>query len=518
MDSEEPEVTDAPLPACTEAIVSVAAAESARVTFDGDYVAGPMLFTDTEVTLVKISSEDYTTEDFCTVPMPACLGTVTVGDVLYAACSDGATSILAKCSSEGEYLGAIEITAQLANDMTAYDGMIYLTDTSMNLENYSPLGMPQLICIDIETEEVSYINLADYGLVAANGVTISPEMTVIVPDMYSPLILEFSTEGEKIGEYQLDIGTDGIVYSPSLNGYVVGNAYGLGVYLVKEDFSEYTVVSTETCAAGGVEGYPAEEPETSDCTDCVSQDQFDELYSMVMSQQETIEALEAEVASLAGLEETVTEVDQAMMDMATCMAAYVSSDDDEPEDTEAPEPETTMPEMTDAPTFNPSMMMTDEPTFAPSMMTTDEPTMMPTEMPTMMTTDEPTMMPTDSPTMMPTDMPTKAPVRFFVEAEAFHGMVCEEETRTFKNTFESAEACAVRCDSQADCMYFSFKVSDATMSDCIGCSVAPSSANRFTPDYMSYMMSSRRRQLSEVEALRRENAALKEALRQLRRN
>merc|ERR1719499_3070643 len=336
MDSEEPEVTDAPLPACTEAIVSVAAAESARVTFDGDYVAGPMLFTDTEVTLVKISSEDYTTEDFCTVPMPACLGTVTVGDVLYATCSTGETSILAKCSSEGEYLGAIELQAQLANDMTEYDGMIYLTDTSMDLGNYSPLGNPQLICIDIETEEVSYIGLAQYGLVAANGVTISPEMTVIVPDMYSPLILEFSTEGEKIGEYQLDIGTDGIVYSPSLNGYVVGNAYGLGVYLVKEDFSEYTVVSTETCAAVGVdeekglilcptvatgavavitigegcvEGYPAAEPETSDCTDCVTQDQYDEMYSMVEEQTRTIEALEAEVASLAGLEETVTEVD-----------------------------------------------------------------------------------------------------------------------------------------------------------------------------------------------------------------
>merc|ERR1719499_3036862 len=504
MDSEEPEVTDAPLPACTEAIVSVAAAESARVTFDGDYVAGPMLFTDTEVTLVKISSEDYTTEDFCTVPMPACLGTVTVGDVLYAACSDGATSILAKCSSEGEYLGAIEITAQLANDMTAYDGMIYLTDTSMNLDTYSPLGMPQLICIDIETDEVSYINLADYGLVAANGVTISPEMTVIVPDMYSPLILEFSTQGEKIGEYQLDIGTDGIVYSPSLNGYVVGNAYGMGVYLVKEDFSEYTVVSTETCAAVGVdeekglilcptvatgtvavitigegcvEGYPAEEEEeTSDCSDCVSQESFDELYSMVMAQAETIEMLQAEVESLAGLEETVSGVDQAMTDMATCMASYVSSDDDtdeEPEPTMMEEETTMMPEDTMEPTKSPSVMMT-----------------------------------TSEPTMMPTDIYTA-----FSELDAF---VCPSGAdRSFKNTFDSAADCADRCASDANCQFFSY---NAENSQCIGCDIEPNTSNSHTVDYQTYMMVSGRRRLSEIDMLRAENAALKKMLAEARRN
>merc|ERR1719499_1048176 len=496
MDSEEPEVTDAPLPACTEAMVSVAAAESARVTFDGDYVAGPMLFTDTEVTLVKISSEDYTTEDFCTVPMPACLGTVTVGDVLYAACSDGATSILAKCSSEGEYLGAIEITAQLANDMTAYDGMIYLTDTSMDLGNYSPLGNPQLICIDIETEEVSYINLADYGLVAANGVTISPEMTVIVPDMYSPLILEFSTQGEKIGEYQLDIGTDGIVYSPSLNGYVVGNAYGMGVYLVKEDFSEYTVVSTETCAAVGVdeekglilcptvatgtvavitigegcvEGYPAEEEEeTSDCSDCVSQASFDELYSMVMAQAETIEMLQSEVESLGELEETVSGVDQAMTDMATCMASYVMGDDTEEE---------------------------------------EETTMMPEE-PTMMET---TVEPTKSPSMMPTETPP-----FYSATTDLDGMVCESgANRSFKNNFDSVDDCATRCLTDNDCMYFSYRPDTL---QCIGCDVVPNASNDHTGEYDTYMMVTGRRQLSEIQMLRAENAALKKMLAEIRRN
>merc|ERR1719499_1968049 len=77
------------------------------------------------------------------------------------------------------------------------------------------------------------------------------------------------------------------------------------------------------------EGYcMASEPETSDCTDCVTQDQYDELYAMVEEQTRTIRSLQAEVDSLAGLEETVTEVDQAMTDMATCMAAYVMDDDE----------------------------------------------------------------------------------------------------------------------------------------------------------------------------------------------
>merc|ERR1711941_228242 len=153
------------------------------------------------------------------------------------------------------------------------------------------------------------------------------------------------------------------------------------------------------------EGYcmaPEEEEEetSSDCSDCVSQESFDELYQMVMAQQETIEALEAEVESLAGLEETVTEVDQAMMDMATCMAAYVSSDDEEPEMTEAPEPEETMPEMTDEPTFAPSMMMTELPE----------------------TTPEPTVMPTEMPTSMPTKTPTLGDI--YMAMEDYHGMVC----------------------------------------------------------------------------------------------
>merc|ERR1719210_1783982 len=169
------------------------------------------------------------------------------------------------------------------------------------------------------------------------------------------------------------------------------------------------------------------EPETSDCTDCVTQEQYDELYAMVEEQTRTIRSLEAEVESLAGLEETVTEVDQAMMDMATCMAAYVM--DDEPEMTDAPEePEETMPEMTEAET---------------------------TEMPTMMPT-------ASEPTEMPTMMPSKAPTMLFMAVPAMDGMVCsdDEDLRTFKNNnFESAEECADRCARDENgCAYFSYRM------------------------------------------------------------
>merc|ERR1712026_606908 len=143
----------------------------------------------------------------------------------------------------------------------------------------------------------------------------------------------------------------------------------------------------------------------------------------VEEQTRTIRSLEAEVESLAGLEETVTEVDQAMMDMATCMAAYVM--DDEPEMTDAPEePEETMPEMT--------------------------------------TTAEPTM------------MPTKAPTMLFMAVPTMDGMVCpdDEDLRTFKNNnFDSAEECADRCARDENgCAYFSYRMSN---NDCIGCSVEP---------------------------------------------
>merc|ERR1712117_691351 len=103
------------------------------------------------------------------------------------------------------------------------------------------------------------------------------------------------------------------------------------------------------CLAGG------EEP-TTDCSDCVSQAQYDELYAMVEAQAQTIATLEASMANTAGLEATVNDIDQSLMDMATCMAGYASDTSDMPEETEAPEPETSM--MSTTTTKMPSMAPT----------------------------------------------------------------------------------------------------------------------------------------------------------------
>merc|ERR1719346_550058 len=102
---------------------------------------------------------------------------------------------------------------------------------------------------------------------------------------------------------------------------------------------------------------------------------------MVHAQQEAIAALEEEVEELSGLEDTVAEVDQAMTDMATCMASYVSGGDDDDEEPER--------ERTDAP---------EETTMAETTV------METTRMTTMMTTASPTKTPTASPTATPSEM------------------------------------------------------------------------------------------------------------------
>merc|ERR1719229_122109 len=79
-----------------------------------------------------------------------------------------------------------------------------------------------------------------------------------------------------------------------------------------------------------------EEEEATDCSDCVSQTAYDELYEMVQAQAASIAALEESVAELEGLEETVTEVDTQLTNLATCLS-YDSSYT-EPETTTTMEP------------------------------------------------------------------------------------------------------------------------------------------------------------------------------------
>jgi len=95
------------------------------------------------------------------------------------------------------------------------------------------------------------------------------------------------------------------------------------------------------------------------------------------------------------------------------------------------------------------------------------------------------------------------------------GLVCtNDERRTFKTReYTTAEECSAACTG--DCMYFSFRESNM---DCIGCMDEPSVSNQHTGEYVTYEMTTGRRQLSELEQLREENLALKAALERARRN
>lgn len=192
---------------------------------------------------------------------------------------------------------------------------------------------------------------------------------------------------------------------------------------------------------------------------------------MVMQNAETIESLEAELAELEGLEETVSGVDSAMTEMATCMAGLLDDGDDE----EPVEPETTMME------------------------------------------PETTMMTEPATTAAPSKSPTAGMI--FSETDMRDVVCANDDTRSFKNDFASAEECADRCLAIDGCMYFSYLAAEVEGDDgtCIGCDVAPATSSRHTAGYVTYMMNTRRR-LSELEMLRAENAALKEMLAKTRRN
>lgn len=207
-------------------------------------------------------------------------------------------------------------------------------------------------------------------------------------------------------------------------------------------------------------------------------------------QADQIAALEASMQNMAGLEATVNDVDSALTDMATCIAGYASGDMDDMDSTMMPTEPVTEEPMTEEP-------MTEEPM-------TEEPTMMPT----MPMTDEPTKVPSMNPTAF----------WLYEAASEYDGAVCADgDGRTFKAQVNSLNGCANRCSGDAACHYFAFRESNM---DCIGCEGPPMVESRFTTEYVSYRMNSapERRQLSELEILRAENAALKEALAQVRRN
>merc|ERR1712156_1320091 len=95
---------------------------------------------------------------------------------------------------------------------------------------------------------------------------------------------------------------------------------------------------------------------------------------------------------------------------------------------------------------------------------------------------------------------TERPAFLFVEMDTKCPMGAE---RSFKLNYNGEDNCAARCEADEGCMYFSI---DAAETLCIGCDVAPTDAGA---GWTTYEVNSGRRALSELEALRIENARLR---------
>jgi len=247
----------------------------------------------------------------------------------------------------------------------------------------------------------------------------------------------------------------------------------------------------------------------------VSYDDFEELARTVRELQSTIQSMEMESNDMM----------TSWSDMATCVSDIAEKMNPQPETTEMPETSrersttietsTTMPETsTTMPETSRARPTTNEPTVMPTRtMTTSEPTVMPTRT---MTTSDPSMPPTRTAT---TKEPTMPPT---FQWEMYADMRDEGENnkcttassqRSFRLVYTTVDNCVKRCYDDASCMY---AVTDENKW-CIGCK----QVTQAVADWDAYVIRGRepaRRQLSEIEQLRAENAALRAELLKLRRN
>jgi len=195
---------------------------------------------------------------------------------------------------------------------------------------------------------------------------------------------------------------------------------------------------------------------------------------------EDFDALRAEVRELQGslgsVEADNNDVMNAMEEMATCMSGIVDGFSEEEYETEEP--------MTEAP-YTTRMRSTTTTTA-----TTMEPTKMPSPYPTMRMTEK---------------WETMARM-----VEGHNKCGTGDTQRAFRLTFTSLDNCVDRCYGDSRCNFASTDMA----SYCIGCIVV----DRTSDGWSAYEMMRGRRQLSEVETLRRENAALKAELARVRRN
>merc|ERR1712141_578736 len=135
---------------------------------------------------------------------------------------------------------------------------------------------------------------------------------------------------------------------------------------------------------------------------------------------------------------------------------------------------------------------------------------------TMMPTDRETMAPTDRETMAPTDRETSAPTEGWEtfaelwvdwEAQPMENNKCSTNSndRSFKLAYTNLDNCLKRCNNDDTCVY----ATTEKELHCIGCKVL----NRRSDGWYAYKtMGKARRELSEIEQLRAENAALKAEL------
>jgi hypothetical protein len=198
-----------------------------------------------------------------------------------------------------------------------------------------------------------------------------------------------------------------------------------------------------------------------------------------MVSMEDFEALREAVRELQGsigtIEADNNDLMDGMMDMATCMSG-----------------------MTDKFGKDTTMMPTAE----------DKSTIMPEDKSTM-PEDKSTEMPTS---VAPTDPETLAPTEewetigeLWVDDNGFNKCSTNRDERSFKLAYTNTANCLSRCKDDATCVY-------ATTEErlhCIGCKMLTEKADEW---YAYKIYGKGRRELSEIEQLRAENAALKAEL------
>jgi len=490
---------------CSEHI-PVNGAESARVLNDGNYIVGELKFGSDDPTsnVYKVDSETKEVSIYCTVPYKAALGAFVTEDVVYIACTSYGYSALCMCNDDG-YVRSIHMEdVKTANDLMVMNNKVYMTDTSLDSE-FNALGSSQLVIVDLQDETYRKLELTSYGVTGANGIVQSPSGTIIIADALGDgILIELTESGEFISSYPLEIFGDGIQWSQALNAYVMGRVTSEGVVMVDESLTKVQHISDEPCNAIGIDeekmrilcpslydnrltlidmspecginAIPTEEPTDGGDDDCacdmsgyVSMDDFDALRAEVRELQ----------GSLGNVEADNNDVMNAMEEMATCMSGIVDGfSGDDSYDTEEP--------MTEAPET--SRMRT-------------------TVMETTTTMETTTKMPTLFPTARMTE---KWETMAKLMDEGNNKCSTGADARAFRLTYTSLDNCVDRCYADERCMY----ASTDEVQWCIGCI----QLDRASDGWSAYEMLRGRRQLSEVEQLRRENAALKAELARVRRN